>query len=589
MNRLLVIVLLIGLVTGCDSPSSSVKRRGGSSVGGQSSREHLVAAMEYLFRSNEFDRHQTRLQVAYHLNRWLDEAPEAQPWEADPMTRTMPRAFRESPDIRELDRRRFQLDDSDYLQEAVWLQLISNWASRNPGQPDLEDWFKAQEDEMGPVASGQLAIAHRLFDWTVRNVQLDELLDYPADAVARPQQSPGGGSEAPLPPPPKRGIAGPGYQFYPWQTLLYGHGDALQRARVFLLLCRQQGIDGVMLAFPGKTSAPRPRPWLPAVLIGERLFLFDVALGLPIPGPEGRGVATLDQVLDDPQLFELLTVGDRFRYEVAASDLRSLLALIDASPSALSWRMRQLQSQLTGKYRTALAAAPTTIAEQMRKCRGVEDVAIWQLPFETTWYQSHREEVARDDPRVARDLFVNFGVFEIRNPLVRGRQLHFRGVFENQGEEKGAKALYMEARTPQSQIDRVDTSFEVQRQMGLVRNRDERDLAWRNRIASTKLLMSQAKQHATYWLGLSQVATGRRDSAIDWFVRRVIEGDVESPWHQGARYNAGRAFEAQGKIAEACQWYRADEESPQRHGNLLRANWLEQRAADASGQSAAAG
>ena len=76
-----------------------------------------------------------------------------------------------------------------------------------------------------------------------------------------------------------RGIAGPGYQYPPWQTLLFGHGDAWQRARVFLLLCRQQGIQAVLLAFPGRTTPPRPRAWLPAVLIADQLYLFDVRLG----------------------------------------------------------------------------------------------------------------------------------------------------------------------------------------------------------------------------------------------------------------------------------------------------------------------
>ena len=58
----------------------------------------------------------------------------------------------------------------------------------------------------------------------------------------------------------------------------------LQRARIFILLARQLHIDAVMLGI--ETRSGRPRAWLPAVLLGDQLYLFDTQLGLPIPGPE---------------------------------------------------------------------------------------------------------------------------------------------------------------------------------------------------------------------------------------------------------------------------------------------------------------
>ncbi len=95
----------------------------------------------------------------------------------------------------------------------------------------------------------------------------------------------------------------------PWQILLYGRGTAEQRAWVFALLCRQQGLDVVMLELAGaerpvgskQPAARQPRDdfWLPAAGVDGQLYLFDTRLGLPIPGPGGEGVATLDQVQQD--------------------------------------------------------------------------------------------------------------------------------------------------------------------------------------------------------------------------------------------------------------------------------------------------
>ena len=92
--------------------------------------------------------------------------------------------------------------DGRLLQEAVWLRDISRWAQGNNFE--------------------KLARAEALFDWTVRNIQLD------ADGKATPQR--------------------------PWQTLMYGHGTAEQRAWVFALLCRQQGLDVVMLGLARKSG-----------------------------------------------------------------------------------------------------------------------------------------------------------------------------------------------------------------------------------------------------------------------------------------------------------------------------------------------
>jgi tetratricopeptide (TPR) repeat protein len=457
------------------------------------------------------------------------------------------------------------------------MRQISNWVSKRPGNTEIETLLDQHAERLSESAVEQLSLALRLFDWTVRGIQLDPLLPFPIAAVSLKP----GEERVVERPPPMRGIPGPGYQYPPWQTLLFGHGDAWQRARVFILLCRQQGVQAVVLAFPGKTTPPRPRAWLPAVLIEDQLYLFDIRLGLPIPGPSGRGIATLEQVLENPAVLEQLTIDESFQYEIDRKDLQSVLALLDTSLASLSLRMQLVEQQLTGEHRTVLTFAPTPLAEQLAKCRGVTDVALWRIPYETDWFQAAKLRRLAEDPQAAAIeftktgvFFKKTGVFTLRNALVKGRYLHFRGRWDKLGETPGAKTLYMQARVPQSQIDKIESSEAVQQQFGLTRAPNEHEIVWRNRLASTKIAVSQAKQHATYWLGLAQYETGTYDAAVEWLQRRTIKETPDSPWLDGARYNLARAYEALGDAEQARRWYIADDDSPQRHGHLLRARRL---------------
>ena len=85
--------------------------------------------------------------------------------------------------------------------------------------------------------------------------------------------------------------------------------------------------------------------------------------------------------------------------------------------------------------------------------------------------------------------------------------------------------------------------------------------------------MTNTKHHASYWLGLAHDGGGRPEAAVEWFARRTLEAFPDGPWIGGARYNLGRTYEALGRIEEAREQYFQDE-SPQKHGNLLRARYL---------------
>ena len=151
-----------------------------------------------------------------------------------------------------------------------------------------------------------------------------------------------------------------------------------------------------------------------------------------------------------------------------------------------------------------------------------------------------------------------------RNPLVQARHLHFRKKFDNVGDDKGAKMLYLDSRIPNAQLDNIETSERVRQQLGLLPEHD---------LVTAKMFLTTTKHHASYWLGLAQYDNGRPQAAVEWFATRTLEAFPNGPWIGGARYNLGRTYEALGKIEEARDQYFLDE-SPQKHGNLLRARYL---------------
>src|SRR5262249_60746163 len=90
---------------------------------------------------------------------------------------------------------------------------------------------------------------------------------------------------------------------------------------------------------------------------GNDLSLFDPRLGLPLPGPDGKGVATLAAVRKDPALLAQLSTGEH-RYDVTAEQAQAAEARVAFPLSALSPRMRHLQDKLLPQARAHPAIHP---------------------------------------------------------------------------------------------------------------------------------------------------------------------------------------------------------------------------------------
>ena len=462
-------------------------------------------------------------QIVARLNRWI-RTQQPVPWAVDPLAGTLSQPYGRLPRVEGLGRLEFSAYDGFALRQAVWLRDIS---TRARGE-ELDDLDRAR----------------KIFDWTVRNIQLES-------------DAPGG-----------NGTPVTWTAQVPWETLLFGRGTVMERAWVFILLARQQHLDAALLAIaePADAATPSPaetlksssrgstlRPWVVAVAIEDALYLFDPSLGVPIPAPGGIKLgddgtlqiepATLRQVVADEALLRQLDVDEMNRYPVRSEDLKKIVALVEASPTYLARRMEQVELHLAGEQSMVLSIDATAQAARFAANEHVSSAELWTLPYDTLLRRSQLDRRQIQQRLVA--LLPFYGV--PGTPLCKARMLHFAGKL---GGTQGATVFYQRSRPP------------------------DRQLAAAQIHQMDKAILRQAKQNASYWMGLVAFERENYSSASDYFAQRTLNATPQGPWTPGAHYNLGRTHEAAGRPAEAIEQYRSDTTSPARFGNRLRARWL---------------
>jgi len=246
-----------------------------------------------------------------------------------------------------LDRTTFELPDSRHLEDCL---LYRNIATRVAGNGE------------------DLVQVERVFDWMVRQIQL-----VPAGSLAPP-----GLLQA---------------QVRPYDMLLRGlateaEGGWSERGWLFMSLCRQLGFDVALLTYQ-PANEKEPHSWICGVLLNGKIYLFDQRLGMAVPGPDGKGVATLKDALDDPSILARLNVPGAPPYQpdhaLLAAPTTKIGALIDSSPGYYAPRMLLLEKSLPGKYQTVLYRDPIEERDLFREAIGagekLGDVAPWPLPM----------------------------------------------------------------------------------------------------------------------------------------------------------------------------------------------------------------
>ncbi len=283
------------------------------------------------------------------------------------------------------------------------------------------------------------------------------------------------------------------------------------------------------------------------------MYLFDPLLGLPIPAPNGIQhdksgeltirPATLAEVRADGKLLERMNLDETRVYGVKPSELARVRVLLEGSPQYLACRMKMLEARLSGEQKMVLSASPSAEARRWKAVAGLADARLWLHPYQTLLRRS-----ALDRRQVSARLASLLQFYIVPSaPLFRGRVLYLKGKLVGDG---SAMQHFQKARPSNAEL-RASSVEAIQ-----------------------KGILMRGKQDATYWCGLIAYQRGDYDSAIDYFMHRILEDNVPSPWINGARYNLARAYEASGQTERAVLMYGLDASSPGYLGDLLRAKWL---------------
>ncbi len=530
--------------------------------------DHLGEAFSLVSNLIELQPESAARQIIYHLNSWkLSQTTAAQFDVPTDLLKSISQIIPIEDSTAAVTRQTFDEADVELLKLRYLYRQVAEFARSGAiTDPLFDNWIQENRGTLGEENADQLAVALRLFDWTVRNIAQQPLdLNQPVP-------------NATLPLGMKFNAAG--YRQTPLQTLFRGTGDALQRCGTFMGLCRQADLPACLLATaPSADSSTQPRPWAVGVLIGQDVYLFDCALGIPIVGPGQVGIATLAQARRDATVLRRMNVPGWFDYPLQRDDIQQCVALLLMSPESISGRARQLQESLTGDLRLGVYDAPQATVEAFVANAGIATAKIWETPILAQPYQVAVNRLAEQDPMVMFLVTAPWAIldaeFDQAKRLALGRWRHLQGDLDGNDVEgiEGAKKLYLSQRQPEFEIADLRIDVELQKNYGIRRELGVPADVYDRQIQQVQAFMRQGKVTATYWLGLIQYDTNRFDLAKNWFQQWVLGDGLESDWENAARYNLARTFESLGETDKAIEIYKL-EGLPQEHGNRIRARLI---------------
>jgi len=468
--------------------------------------EYFGYAVENLNRLSEFGPHEILGKIVGRLNQWAKSESPRSHWQIDPLIATLPPEFQDDRLLNELSSETYLPYDGVFLREAVMTRNIS--------------------DHVCGDAANDLEMARRLFDWTVQNIDLDP---EPSDAKQVRAQM-------------------------PWHSIVFGHGRAIDRAWVFVLLARQQNLNIAILNVPQRQDRPnKTQLWCTALISGGKLYLFDPAVGLPIPGPEADTVATLREVAADDRLLRQLDL-EGSPYPISAEQLKNVDLYVEGGRQFLSNRMKNIQTRLTGDQRLVITARPSEIVESLRGIPHLSRKRLWPWPYVAERLFSG-DSLSRKAVQQEMNYFERFVTGAV-NPLWAGRLQQFAGYYTTQLEgtaarshdapvgQQGAKPFYLRARTMMRKFPKEKLPPELKDRIDLVYERAD-----------------VIKRDASRWLAMIGMDEQNYDLAIYYFTK-AHEVERGEKWPSYARRRdiniaLARAYEAKQQPEKAIGYYLA--------------------------------
>ena len=270
------------------------------------------------------------------------------------------------------------------------------------------------------------------------------------------------------------------------------------------------------------------------------------------PGPTARAWPPWRRRSPTRTILDRLDLPGQSAYGTTAADLAGsptrIGVLIDSSQGYLAPRMRLLQGQLRGEYRTILFRDPAEQAANFAEALGprLGAVTLWDLPIRV-------EEALFSDPDFVAATQMSLQFFDGKLPLLYARTAQLRGDLVE------ATDKYVALRFAENAVDE--------------RPREDPDPARGPARPSTST-------PPTSWPSASmdrgnpsrpRTSTARCST---WSPSPARAATIYYMLRWGAQTNLGRICEARGDRAGAIAFYTQPDATTQRHGNLLRARDL---------------
>lgn len=540
--------------------------------------DDLTLAFDALTNYGDAQSRQEMERALFYLNEWMGQGNANISYAVPKLAEQGPRQYLELLTAGKLGRASFEFSDLDYLRQEAWFKGIASRNADGTTSPWLRAWLKEREAELGEAEAKKLAQADSLFGWTIRNIQLDEMQKRSKEVAATVGAANSkNGEELPA---AKRGLPGPGYMHVPWRTLLFGHGDSIERGRVFIHLARQAGIDAFALGVADKENPGATNIWAFGVYVGQQVYLFDAELGLPIPDVAGKGILTLADATKSDEWIKSLETRMGTAYRVQAEDLKEIQIYFDAEPESLSLRMMALENAIKEKQAIKLTCTSLPLEAELANQPGVVRASLWRVPFEASYFERNFPTGNNPNkyPEIARWLAIDMNIMMPNERLATARDFHLRGEIESDGSKPKARQIYMSLRPSNQSMEAIETSAAARRASGFTQAEIPKDPNERAKyLEAISSIVEKArvlKQRSTLWIGITHTDQKNYQNAVEWFKDRILEGDEKSAWRPTARYNLGYCYEELGQVADAITVYRG-EEGPQKLGEVVRASLLE--------------
>lgn len=539
--------------------------------------------------------------TAQNLNRWASRVLSTDPtaetsdgWSLDPELVPLFAAHSAVPPIKAVDSLTFQRTDAYYLRQADWcdelvrrlntprnhlafeLFHLSSGVELTEDEPEVA-FLKALQT-LNPDLNGekldQLALTLRLFDWVVRNTQLEPATEFNEEERVTEQLvdiSTGN--------PWSDGVRGPGYVRTPYQAVLYGRCDYIERALLFIKLLEHAQLNALMLSVQGK-------PWAVGVEIGDELYLFDTLMGLPIPNQRFGSVLTLRGLRENPASLRKLDLtrdelldGEN-RYWVKESDLDSLKGLIYVAPESVSRRILFLEKRMIGeKLQLVKNLAPIRAVAAKQNNLPVE---VWDIGFKNwsfRWALRDALVRSRSDESLQAKLFWyydNESYADTFETYRTARNMFVHGMFERDPSTDDFNVIenFYLLMYDDKKIDELATNRPLLMRLGILQTVNQSAREFQERIRSVQGQMRLVRRDAGVFLAQSHFDNGNLGTASNWLERLALKEDA-SRWEETINYLSARAYESRREydlaLAELGQ-----SSGQSKHGNLLRKRFLKQ-------------